>query len=290
MWATFEASNIAKDPEQTNHQPFNEVNEEYKSILRTDSYAEFLTKAHISSAESLLEPDQDEIPSLLESAIFPDLNALMSNYFEVSAEASRICGDLLRAIQEVNANYLFIQRALEIVGSDSPELVQLALSEFDSFNLLGNPFSDTNRVNFELMHERHSAMLQRLRLEAKKVKTRFKWMRRLREGCKGAFALLELVLAIHGLSGLITGSTLLGFTPGKFKRKRRLSKKCSFLRQFGEQLELAARGTYILNRDFDTLSRLVARLYNEIEHDRVMVLKKGGRGFKKKVKELEEHE
>ncbi|KAK1301254.1 UPF0496 protein 3 [Acorus calamus] len=249
----------------TNHQPFNEVNEEYKSILRTDFYADFLTKAHLSSAESLLEPDQDEIPSLLESAIFPDLNVLMSNYFEVSAEASRICGDLLRAIREVNANYQFIHRALEIVGSDSPELVKLALSEFESFNLLGNPFA--NRVDFELTHKRHSAMLQRLRSKAKKVKTRLKWMRRFREGCKGAIALLELVLAIHGLSARVGSEGDLYFEQG-----------------------------------------LVTRLYNEIEHDRVMVrfclerkeelfllrevvkvLKKGGLGFEKKVKELEEH-
>ncbi|PIN01945.1 hypothetical protein CDL12_25550 [Handroanthus impetiginosus] len=83
--------------------------------------------------------------------------------------------------------------------------------------------------------------------------------------------------------------------------------KSEFLRKIREQLDVAAKGTYILNRDFDTMSRLVSRLQDEIEHNNAMIkfcldrredklsfqvlkeLKKGGFGFMKQVEELEEH-
>ena len=86
----------------------------------------------------------------------------------------------------------------------------------------------------------------------------------------------------------------------RFSRRRFLSNVC-------DQLDIAAKGTYILNKDFDTMTRVVARLYDEIEHKRTMVqffldkkddkfslqmvkeLKKSGDGFRKQVEELKEH-
>ncbi|KAI4348095.1 hypothetical protein L6164_008856 [Bauhinia variegata] len=80
-----------------------------------------------------------------------------------------------------------------------------------------------------------------------------------------------------------------------------------FLGKVRDQLDIAAKGTYILNRDFDTMSRLVARLHDEIEHNKTMVqfflerkedkfsfqlvqeIKKSDLGFRKQVEELEEH-
>lgn len=47
---------------------------------------------------------------------------------------------------------------------------------------------------------------------------------------------------------------------------------CGYLvRGVVEQLDVAAKGAYILKRDFDTIGRLVARIGDEIEHDRAMV-------------------
>lgn len=91
----------------------------------------------------------------------------------------------------------------------------------------------------------------------------------------------------------------------KFLRFRFLGS--GLLSKVGKQIDVAAKGTYILNRDFDTLSRLVARLHDEVEHKKAMVrfcwerredkfclqvvkeIKKSDVGFRKQVQELEEH-
>lgn len=125
----------------------------------------------------------------------------------------------------------------------------------------------------------------------------------------GFVAVIAIVLAAHTLTALLMGPALFGFP---FKS---LTTKISdfqflrseFLRKVGEQLDIAARGTYILKRDFDTMSRLVARLHDEVEHNKTMIqfcmvrkedrvslqvleaVKKSNNGFRKQVEELEEH-
>lgn len=83
--------------------------------------------------------------------------------------------------------------------------------------------------------------------------------------------------------------------------------KYDFFSKVQEQLDVAAKGTYILNRDFDTISRLVDLLQGEIEHSTTMIrlcldrredrvsnevmkeVKKSELGLLRLVKEVEEH-
>ncbi|WOG97153.1 hypothetical protein DCAR_0416492 [Daucus carota subsp. sativus] len=118
-----------------------------------------------------------------------------------------------------------------------------------------------------------------------------------------------MVLAAHTLTALLMGPALFSLPLKPIKKKIMDFKflRSGVLSKVGEQLDVAAKGTYILNRDFDTMSRLVARLHDEIEHNKTMIqffldrkehtfalqvvkeLKKNDVGFRKQVEELEEH-
>ncbi|XP_059629519.1 UPF0496 protein At1g20180-like [Cornus florida] len=333
MWARFRAS-INKDGKESKEaQKSLNVNEEYLSALRTKSYADFFSKAqslanepkspsycHHRVSDILLEPGQETIVSVLESAVLiskkSDLKALILNYFDISAEASKICSHLLRSIIQVQTNCSFIQQALDTIDSPSPEQHGLIISELRSSIVLNNPFSDLNKQDFKLIHDKYSSVLQHLKSKKRKVARKIKLIKCFNKASGicvttacGLVAVAAIVLAARTLTALVLGPAILGIPVKPLKKQLRSLQflRCGFLRKVGEQLDVAAKGTYILNRDFDTLSRLVARLQDEVEYKKEMIqmcldrredkfsiqvlkeLKKSNVGFRKQVEELEEH-
>lgn len=310
------------------------VQEEYLSALRTQSYAEFFTKAqslvneeafpsccHQKFSEILLEPGQETIPSILESvnilSKLPDLKGLMLNYFELSAEASKICSLLLKNIYQIQSNYKQIHRVLEIIDDYSPDKLKSIVPELNSFVARSNPFSSPDKNEFNSIHGRHSSMLHHLKQKRKMVARKIKVTKYIHQASGfcitaacGLLAATAIVLAAHTLVPLVMGPAILSF-PLKGLKKKLLSfkilMKSGFLSEIGRQLDVAAKGTYILNRDFDTMSRLVARLHDDVEHKKSIIkfclerkedkfplqvvkeLKKNDVGFRKQVEDLEEH-
>ncbi|XP_052202990.1 UPF0496 protein At1g20180-like [Diospyros lotus] len=305
------------------------VNEEYLSAFRTKSYADFFTKAHVLAAEAvpssetlLLEPGQDAVAAILESAILPNksqLKELIVDYFDISAEASKICSRLLNGINEVQSNHSLIQALLDAAIDDRDQFGSV-LSELQSFMALKNPFSDLNKQDFKLISEKYSSVLQLLNSKRKKVARKMKLIACLNKA-SGIFvtaasvlvAVAAVMVAAHTLAAVVLGPAIfIGLARPLKKKKKKLKlanlmMRMGFLRRVGEQLDVAAKGTYILNRDFDTMSRLVERLDDEMERKKAMIeaclerrerffwvqvlreMKKGDLGFRQQVEELEEH-
>ncbi|RVW48962.1 UPF0496 protein 3 [Vitis vinifera] len=230
------------------------VNEEYLCALRTKSYADFFTKAqllvkqpsspsnycHVKFSEVLLEPGQDTIADILESAILskkPELKGLILNYFDMSAEASKICSHLLKSISQLLANYQFIER----------------------------------------IRDKYSIGIAPSKIKRKSVARKIKLIKYFKKASGvfvtvgfGLVAVTAMVIAAHTLTALLMGPAIFSFPIKRFKKKLLDARflRSGLLRKVGQQLDVAAKGTYILNRDFDTMSRLVARLHDEVEHNK----------------------
>ncbi|KAH6824111.1 hypothetical protein C2S53_004077 [Perilla frutescens var. hirtella] len=320
------------------------VNDEYLCAVRTKSFADFFIKVqllvnepststpprgHPLLSEVLLNPGQETISSLLESSSINSskkssddhrLKSLLFNYFNISAEASNLCSQLLRSLTQIQANNRFIHKIIDAVDpadheSSSQEL-GFMISELRARDILNNPFSNLNKQDFKHIHEKHSSVLQQLKSSRKRFARKIKMIKffnRASGVCVaaacGVAAAAAMFLAVHTLTALLMGPALFSLPVKPLKRKMRSCRfiKYGFLREVVEQLDVAAKGAYILNRDFDTIGRLVARLQDEVEHNGAMVqfclerredrhclqvlkeLKRYEFGLSKQAEELEEH-
>lgn len=280
------------------------LNDEYAKAFRTQSYAEIWKKARRVStdqeqeigetsaspfhqygvlAEHILEPDQEAVKDILQRGLLssvPELYDLVSDYFNNSAEASKLCGDLLKNIQQAKASYRCVRNVLDCTpstGDLTSEQCHFTIAEFLMFMKVGNPFADPTSQNFQNIHESYSSLLKQLDLNQKRVMKKLKLL----SGCKKAsvvwiiaastaIAICAVVIASHALIAIVAGPVVLTF-PSNCVKHRMKSLRTSVLARQRTQLDAAARGTYLLNRDFDTISCLVTRLHDEVEHNKVII-------------------
>ncbi|XP_027364698.1 UPF0496 protein At1g20180-like [Abrus precatorius] len=296
MLAKLRAGKTSQDVKEHRDSPKSiNFHEEYHRALRTKSYVDFFNKVqllanqpsinynHNKLSKTLLEPCQETIPFIVDSTTLsktPELKNLMLSYFDISAEASQICSQLLKSINQVHSNYQFIQGALNIKDGDSLENFELIIFELNSFIHRNNPFLNLQNHDFKLVNDKHSSLLHHLKSTRKKVGRKIQLIKYLKKASKicvtaacGIIPIISMIIATHTLTALIMGPAILTIP---FKHLKRKLQSYNFpgsgsLSKVYDQVDIAAKGTYILNRDFDTISRLVARLHDEIEHDRAMV-------------------
>ncbi|KAK4429419.1 hypothetical protein Salat_1242300 [Sesamum alatum] len=261
---------------------------------------------HLS--DNLLEPRQETL-----TAIFETSKALhdhfLENYFEISLEAGRICEYLLQNVHQVRANHRAIRYVLKLMKR-VPDCEKWTNNQHHtvyrnlaSFALRKNPFSSMTPEKFHELHDSHVDLLHQLTSKCRKTKRRTKLIRYMKRALAafvfvacGGLGIAVLVLAIHSIVGLLAAPGLiLGLFLIKILRKREEHEPSrTWLDGVGAQLDVAARGVYILVNDFDTMSRLVQRLHDEMEHRKfvadICVRKGKNEMLKEVVKELEMHE
>ncbi|KAL0360509.1 UNVERIFIED_CONTAM: hypothetical protein Sradi_3735400 [Sesamum radiatum] len=262
---------------------------------------------HLS--DNLLEPRQETLTAIFETSKTLH-DHFLENYFEISLEAGRICELLLQNVHQVRTNHRAITYVLKLIKR-VPDCMNWTNNQqhtvyrnLASFALRRNPFSSMTPEKFHELHDSHVDLLHQLTSKCRKTKRRTKIIRYMKRalatfvflGC-GGLAIAVLVLAIHSIVGLLAAPGLiLGVLVIKKLRKRAEHDQSSrtWLDGLGAQLDLAARGVYILVNDFDTMSRLVQRLHDEMEHRKfvadICVRKGKNEMLKEVVKEFQMHE
>ncbi|XP_062099700.1 UPF0496 protein At1g20180-like [Humulus lupulus] len=333
MWAKLKPSKITLGVEEELRQVGKSlnVNEEYLSALRTKSYGEFLSKAHQILAnhhhyhhhkfsETLLEPGQESIPKILEESTLllskiPELKTLLLNYFDITAEASKFCSHLLKGINQIKSTYLLITQVFDEIDYD--EEYYFSIHENNNVKLIVSElnyalFLTPNKLDFKLIHDKYSSVLKSLKSMRKKVTKKIKIIKCFQKASGICIAATcgVIALAAHTATAVFVGPVIFSFPIKRMARK--ISDlpflRSGVLRKVGDRLDLAAKGTYILSREYNTMNRLVVRVQDGLEHNKELLesclerrehrfclqvvkelIKKGDLGFRRHVEELEEH-
>ncbi|KAG6605733.1 UPF0496 protein, partial [Cucurbita argyrosperma subsp. sororia] len=238
-----------------------DVREEYANAFRTESYLDFWTRvvalkdvvvesttaSRLSSyrlfAEHLLDPTEPTVKRILNWAhLRPNFKSLLSDYFSHTANASLLCSRLLKDINHLRPE-------IAIQSLQNPEFNFKPLS-------IHNPFP-------AIIQNGCAKLLKQLEFNRDKARTKVKRVRYFQHSSAGLLvavtASLTVILVTHGI-GLVVVAAAPGLAGlvGAVKLAR--------VKEVTRVLDVAAKATYTLNRDFDTVGRLVARLNQEVEH------------------------
>lgn len=270
-----------------------DVREEYTNAFRTESYNNFwarvvallyrdyatctpTTAARLPSyrlfAEHLLDPDQQMVTRILKLAkIQPATRPLLSDYFSETSNASLLCGSLLKDIDRTRVKYRSLQKTIQSleISTELPENhISGLMTQLTEFLNSKHPFASTapSPCRVQIIQARCSNLLKRLESKRDKIQAKFRLMNSLKHG-SGLFVIalaasVTAIVATHALAVLVAG-------PGFLVASLELASVKKLARS-SAQLDAAAKGTYILNRDLDIISRLAARLDDELERMRTM--------------------
>ncbi|CAL0300706.1 unnamed protein product [Lupinus luteus] len=309
--------------------------EEYANAFRTESYLDFWTRVLACSnvinnnnhnsfptesttstrlpsyrlfAEHLLDPDQPTVTRILSQAHFqPIIHSLLFDYFSHTANAFLLCSHLLKDIQSLRLKFHNLNTILQT--NHIPNNFSSIFSHLTEFSNFLNPFARSSLFpsQVRLAQCQCSELQKRLESIRDKAQAKLKLITRLKCG-SGCFvvaitsSLIMIVVITHGLAWLVAMPGLVTATSMNMTFEKKLVRVTA-------QLDAAAKGTYILNKDLETTSRLVARLNDEVEHirttmkfwlerkhDRVqadgevaLLMKKNQCNFGDQLDELEEH-
>ncbi|XP_074556511.1 UPF0496 protein 3-like [Curcuma longa] len=273
-----------------------DLTEEYASAFRTESYHEFWAQVldheleHGAAlkppsatrgksvggflAEHLLSPDQTTVSKILghlKPGSRQETRALLADYYAGTADATLLFGLLLQEIDQTRRLFRPLKAAVHSILSGSRPSRDALRDVGDYVSKSGDarfdPFA-VSQSKFRSVREGSASLLDRLESGRKKARAKRQHLRRIKRAAASVCVVVFLASAsivgacvpIHAVVAAAALPALVSAGPGRRGRPvRRLDRGIA-------QLDAAARGAYILNRDLDTISRLVARLRDEAEH------------------------
>ncbi|OWM79551.1 hypothetical protein CDL15_Pgr022963 [Punica granatum] len=269
-----------------------DVQEEYANAFRTESYNEFwdrvleLSNQDLATCQSrttgspsttaarlpsyrlflddLLEPDQATITQILSLTRYGTAHkSLLAEYFSETANASLLCSVLLKDLDHTRAKYRNMKSALKSACmSHAPDISAHLMEVLNS-----NPsVSSASPGQVQSMQAGCSRLLKQLESARDKVRAKIGIVSKIKNGSATVLvalsASLVIVIMAHGVPLLVAAPGLLAAS-FELASPRMLAKTLV-------ELDAAAKGTYILKRDMDTIGRFVSRLNDELEHMREM--------------------
>ncbi|KAL4575460.1 hypothetical protein LXL04_022304 [Taraxacum kok-saghyz] len=252
--------------------------ESYKGFdNESNSSSSSIHDHYIHHCDILPELEKETMANLANSTYD---NHCLLDFFNGGLEAWKICEKLLHSVHQENENHHSIARIIKLAES-VPKKCQMTrmYKELALYSSLENPLSDLSTKMFPKIHNHLKLLLIRIRKNQARLKRKRTIITCLKKvlGCVlvASYTMLVvamLVLAFHGFVGIVASigliSCLLGLTKKSNASKKGL--KTSEIKRICLLLDVAAKGIYMLIKDFDTIGSLVGILHNEVEFGRRM--------------------
>ncbi|KAK3183918.1 hypothetical protein Dsin_031204 [Dipteronia sinensis] len=264
---------------------------------------------HQLHLSQVLQPNRECVKEALQHAKSNTLTRLVSDYFDHSESTTELCLLLHQSIYRARVLYAPLQELLEIPPLDNHSTQSRCNKAFEvllQFDNVDNPFPCSNSHNFQRMRGSFSELKQELDRNLRKSRSRVRLFRRATSGTAlcvigtaAAVTIAAAVVATHALIAIVAAPFCTAYLPRDLTKKERAH---------AEQLDAAARGTFVLNNELETIDRLVTGLYTDIEGDKQLVklalervedtycinevlkrLRKNQQKFTDQLKDLDEH-
>ncbi|KAJ0244687.1 hypothetical protein HA466_0192770 [Hirschfeldia incana] len=194
----------------------------------------------------ILQPNKERVQEALSHAKpTTTLTHLISTYFQHSETATRLCLNLYQSVHTARHLYTPLFDLFRILPGDphaaiDESLCNLAFDVFLKLDTFENPFSSPDESHgFRETQLCFSQLKLKLDTRLRKSRSRVR-------------------LIHHATAGPLCSPYL----PHSFKKKELTNIS---------QLNAAAKGTFVLNKDLDTIDRLVSRLHTGIEYDKLFI-------------------
>ncbi|KAL0912734.1 hypothetical protein M5K25_018726 [Dendrobium thyrsiflorum] len=299
-----------------------DVDAEYTEAFHTKSFLNIWDEAHEhpkpSPSQANFQPNSNSCPlpnflleptqsSLLAAATASGGGAALLDYLDATLQSSSACAVLLTAINSTRSIHRSVQHHLHRhAGGGS------AAADLSAYIDLGNPLSSQNLSAFHRTHSLYPPLLARLTEERRRIRRAARAVSAAKKAAGiviiAAVGTAAIILTHSVAAAVVVAAAALPALSGRCRRRWRRWVSVKWMEKAGRKVDAAARGAYIVGRDMDTVSRMVRRVHDEVEHRRDVVrlmlrsgelgemarevvreLEMGEVGFEEQIEELEEH-